>query len=33
MNIEQEPQKEIETVLNLENVSVNENLLNVLREK
>ena len=33
MNIEQEPQKEIETVLKLENVSVNENLLNVLREK
>ena len=33
VNIEQEPQKEIETVLKLENVSVNENLLNVLREK
>ena len=29
----QEQQEEIETVMKLENVSVNENLLNALREK
>ena len=33
VNTGQEQQEEIETVMKLENVSVNENLLNALREK